>query len=154
MAVIARNWRRLTVIVLGVLALAWLILQLIPLDRDNPPVVSEPSWDSPQTRVLAQRACFDCHSNETVWPWYSQVAPARLLIWKDVRDGREEMNFSDWTRADQEAGEIVEVIREGEMPPWYYTLMHPDAKLSAAEKQALIDGLSASLPPGEDQDSD
>lgn len=154
MATITRNWRRIVGVVLGVLLLAWLVIQLIPLSRDNPAIVSEPAWDSPQTHALAQRACFDCHSNETVWPWYARISPVKLLIWNDVRDGRHELNFSDWQRSGEEADEIAEVIRSGEMPPWYYELLHPDAKLSTAEQQALIEGLNATLGSGGGEDSD
>ncbi len=110
-------------------------------------MVSEPAWDTSATRDLAQRACFDCHSNETVWPWYSNIAPVSWLVYYDVVEGRGKMNFSDWGRGFQpNVGEIAEVIQEGEMPPLQYLLMHPEAKLSATEKQALIDGLLNSVP--------
>jgi hypothetical protein len=86
-------------VILGVLGAGivfFAAIQLVPVKRDNPPVVSEPNWDSPQTRALAQRACFDCHSNETVWPWYAHVAPASWLAAHDVHEGRGILNFSDW----------------------------------------------------------
>jgi hypothetical protein len=123
-------------------------IQWLPYGRDhaNPPVQSEPPWNSPQTRELAVRACFDCHSNETVWPWYSNVAPLSWLIQQDVVQGRRRLNFSDWNRTEREGtGEMARVIQRGEMPPSYYTLLHPSAKLSPQETQALINGLSASL---------
>jgi hypothetical protein len=110
---------------------------------ENPAIVQEPAWDSPQTRELAKRACFDCHSNETVWPWYSRVIPAAWLIRRDVSEGRSRLNFSDWQPGRMETGEIGEVIAEGEMPPFYYVWMHPSAKLSQAEKEALAQGLNA-----------
>jgi|KBSSwiStaDraftv2_1062776.scaffolds.fasta_scaffold2015676_1 Haem-binding domain len=74
-----------------------LLIQLVPvwLFQTNPPVVAEPAWDSPQTRALAQRACFDCHSNETQWPLYSRIAPVSWLITSDVIRGRR-LNFSTW----------------------------------------------------------
>ena len=74
------------------------LIQLVPYGRDhtNPPVTSEPAWDSPQTKALAQKACFDCHSNETVWPWYSSIAPGSWLIYRDVVEGRGNLNFSEW----------------------------------------------------------
>src|ERR1700674_2739250 len=74
------------------------LIQLVPIGVSvtNPPVVSEPNWDSPQTRALAQRACFDCHSNETIWPWYSRVAPVSWLLASDVIQGRSRLNFSTW----------------------------------------------------------
>jgi hypothetical protein len=137
-------------IVLGVLGVTAIILliQLIPYGRAhaNPPVVKEPQWNTPETRSLAVRACFDCHSNETVWPWYSSVAPFSWLIQRDVDEGRGRLNFSAWGQLRiRRVGEIGEVIMEGEMPPWYYVIQHPTAGLSAAEKQALVDGLLATL---------
>lgn len=134
-----------SVVVVGVLAVVFVVLQLVPLDTKNPPVKREPNWDSPHTRELAKAACFDCHSNETEWPWYSKVAPARFLIWNDVREGREHLNFSDWGSGEMETGELGEVIDEGEMPPWYYVVMHPNAKLSDGEKQDLIAGLGQTV---------
>ena len=140
---------RIILFVAGGLLVLFLLIQLIPYGRNhtNPPVVSEPKWDSPATRALAQRACFDCHSNETVWPWYSNVAPVSWLVYADVAGGRRRLNFSDWNRGFQPSiGEISGIIQEGEMPPFQYLLMHPNAKLTAAEKQSLIDGLRNSTP--------
>jgi cytochrome c551/c552 len=127
----------------------FLLIQLLPIGRDhtNPPVVSEPNWDSPATRLLAQRACFDCHSNETVWPWYANVAPVSWLVANDVAEGRQNMNFSEWNNGgSQDLNEISEILLEGEMPPAQYLLMHPEARLTEAEKQALLDGLRNSIP--------
>ena len=75
-----------------------LVIQLIPYGHNhtNPPVVQEPSWNRPETRAIVKRACFDCHSNETVWPWYSNVAPVSWLIYRDVAEGRQHLNFSEW----------------------------------------------------------
>ena len=125
----------------------FLLIQLVPYGRDhvNPPIRNEPVWDSPETRALAERACFDCHSNETVWPWYSNVAPISWLVQHDTEEGREELNFSEWgTRGEGEEGrEMVEEIREGEMPPQIYLITHPEAKLTQVEKEQLIEGLLA-----------
>ncbi len=133
-------------IIVGLVVLA-ILIQLIPLPGrgNNPAVVAEPKWDSPQTRTLAQRACFDCHSNETVWPWYSYIAPVSWLVYGDVMTGRSRMNFSEWNNSHPDSGEIAEVIQEGEMPPETYLLMHPSARLDTAEKQQLITGLQNSL---------
>jgi hypothetical protein len=123
------------------------LVQFVPYGRDhtNPPVVSEPKWDSLATRELTKTACFDCHSNETVWPWYSSIAPGSWLIYRDVVDGRRRLNFSDWTSRPRNAGEITGMISEGEMPPFQYTIIHKNAILDAAQKQALIQGLTNSL---------
>jgi hypothetical protein len=133
--------------ILGLLVLIGLVLfaliQLVPYGRShkNPPVVQEPAWDA-ATRAIAKKACFDCHSNEVTWPWYSNIAPASWLVQRDVDEGRSKMNFSDWGRKGKDGGEIAEVIQEGEMPPFQYLLIHTNAKLTAAEKQTLIQGLA------------
>jgi len=126
------------------LVIAVIILQLIPYGRNhtNPTANTEPHWNSPETRLLAQRACFDCHSNQTVWPWYSQVAPVSWLIYRDVTEGREHINFSDWNRPDhQHVDEFQEVFEENSMPPAPYLLLHPAARLSSEERQKLFEGL-------------
>ena len=128
-----------------------LVIQTIPYGRDhsNPPVRQEPVWDSQQTRALAASACFDCHSNQTNWPWYSNVAPASWLIQRDVDGGRQELNLSEWDRPQPHADHAAEVVQEGEMPPFQYRLLHPGARLSSTERQALIQGLEAMFGPGE-----
>ena len=145
------------ILFLSLLIGIFLLLQLVPYGRNhtNPTVVAEPTWDSPETRVLAVRACFDCHSNETVWPWYSNIAPVSWLVQRDVDEGREKLNFSEWRAyVENEEGEdeekeyewddIEEVIRSGEMPLPIYLIQHPEAKLSATEKEQLIEGLLVS----------
>ena len=129
--------------VIGLVAAAALI-QLVPYGHDhpNPPVKSEPAWDSPQTRALAQRACFDCHSNQTVWPWYSNLAPVSWLVYGDVMEGRQRLNFSDWNRHEgQYVDEFKEVYYEKNMPPASYLSLHPPARLTSAEWKQLFDGL-------------
>jgi hypothetical protein len=126
----------------------FLLIQAIPYGRNhsNPPVTMEPKWDSPQTRALAARACFDCHSNQTSWRWYSNIAPASWLIQRDVDAGRAQFNFSEWNRPqDVSAGDLADAIQGGSMPPWFYVLLHPHAKLSQTEKNQLIKGLNATL---------
>jgi cytochrome c551/c552 len=134
-------WIVVVIVVLG------LLIQLVPLPArgHNPAVVAEPNWDSPQTQALVKRACFDCHSNETVWPWYSYVAPVSWLIYNDVVEGRSRMNFSMWDTKSRAVNELVGEIEEGGMPPGKYLLMHPNARLTAAEKQQLITGLENTL---------
>jgi len=126
---------------------AVLTLQLVPYGRShtNPAGRVEPRWDTPATRGLAVRACYDCHSNETAWPWYSHVAPLSWLAQRDVDEGRRKLNFSEWDRPQKEARESAKTVRKGEMPPWFYTLIQRDARLGAAEAQALIAGLDATL---------
>ena len=128
-------------------AVALLAAQLVPYGRNhtNPPARAEPPWDTPTTRALAVRACYDCHSDETVWPWYSHLAPASWLLQRDVDEGRRKLNFSEWDRPQKEAHESAKTVRKGEMPPWFYSLIQRDARLTAAERQALIAGLEATV---------
>lgn len=144
------RWIRRVAIASGV---AFLAIQLVPYGRShtNPPTTREPAWDSPQTRVLFMQACGDCHSNQTTWPWYTSIAPMSWLAQRDVVDGRAQFNVSNWDRPqDISAGDAAETIRGGSMPPWFYTPLHPAARLSAAEKRQLIAGLArtfAASPP-------
>ena len=123
-----------------------LLIQLVPYGRDhsNPPVVQEPVWDSPQTEALVRSACYDCHSNEVVWPLYSNIAPFSWLVQHDVDEGRSRLNFSEWNRR-QEIREITEIVQEGEMPPLQYKLLHKGAQLSASERATLVQGLQATF---------
>ncbi len=139
--------RRTIVIIIIALIALFILIQLIPLPGrgHNPPVVQDTQWDTPQTASLVRRACYDCHSNETVWPWYSYVAPVSWLIYRDVTEGRHRMNFSDPNGPRPSASEIVSVIQEGEMPPGTYLPLHPSAQLSPTERQQLIQGITNSL---------
>jgi mono/diheme cytochrome c family protein len=131
------------------LAAIFILIQVVPYGRDheNPSITLEPKWDTEQTRALAERTCFSCHSNETHWPWYSQVAPVSWLVQSDVRSGRRHLNFSEWNKPQRHAKDSAEQIRKGEMPPWYFLPLHPEAKLTGDEKDALKRGLTNSLGP-------
>jgi mono/diheme cytochrome c family protein len=143
---VLRGHRRTWIFLAGVFVLV-LAMQVVPYGRDhaNPPVVREPAWDSADTRELARRACFDCHSNETEWPLYARLAPASWLVQYDVDEGRRKLNFSEWHRPQDEADEAAEVVREGEMPLRIYRVMHAHARLSAAERDRLAQGLARSV---------
>ena len=118
-------------------------IQLIPYGRShtNPPIGAEPQWESPRTRELAKRACFDCHSNETVWPGYASVAPVSWLVQYDVDHGREHLNFSEWQKPQTHLDDAPEQIRRRAMPPSMYLLMHSAATLSEAEFEELAQSL-------------
>lgn len=128
-------------------AILLIAIQFVPYGRDhsNPPGGRKIAWDSPRTQQLMTDACMDCHSNETKWPWYSNIAPVSWLVQKDVEDGRRELNLST---GQIEVDEMIEAIREGEMPPWQYKPLHPGARLSDQEKQDLIEGLQATFGAG------
>lgn len=127
-----------------------LVIQLVPYGRahTNPPVVAEPPWDTPQTRALAVRACYDCHSNETVWPWYSNVAPISWRVQQHVDTGRAKVNFSEWNRPQREAANSASTVANGEMPTRDYVLIHAAARLSPTEQADLIRGLTATFGAG------
>lgn len=125
-----------------VLVVVLVAIQFIPVERVNSPVESD--IDAPaDVKAILKRSCYDCHSNETTWPWYARVAPGSWLIAKDVREGRRELNFSVWNkftgaRRARKFKEIVEQIEQDKMPQWYYIVLHPDAKLSTGDKTTLI----------------
>ncbi len=132
-----KYWLLLAIVAIIILIPA--ILAFASGGPTNPPVERQVNWDSPQTQQLFSRACADCHSNETKWPWYSKIPPVSLLIVDHVNEGREKFNISARDMGD--ADEAAEALQEGEMPLRDYQLMHPEARLSPTEKQALIDGL-------------
>jgi len=133
--------------VLLLLAALGLAIQLVPYgwNQANPAVAAEPTWDKPRTRELFFRACADCHSNETKWPLYSRIAPVSWLVYNDVQEGREHLNVSEWNRPQKDAHEAAEELQKGAMPLPIYLPLHPEARLSAAEKAELVAGLAATL---------
>jgi len=119
-------------------------IQFIPYGKDhiNPKVVAEPKWDTPKTRELFMKACVDCHSNETKWPVYSNIAPISWVVYNHVIEGREHLNISEWKEGKyKDADEATEEVEEGEMPLKSYLLAHPEAKLSNQERKKFIEGL-------------
>ena len=129
--------------------LAAFLIQFVPYGHahTNPPVSGEPHWDSPQTAALVRRACYDCHSNETTWPWYSHVAPVSWLVQSDVGGARGRLNFTEWNRPQHDVNHIAAVVRSGHMPPWFFLPMHPEAHLTAGDRQALIAGAAKTFGP-------
>lgn len=117
------------------------LIQFVPVDRSNPPA-SAPLNAPPEVVEVLRQSCYDCHSNEVRWPWYSKVAPVSWLVAKDVREARAELNFSTWgaLSSAQQAElreECLEEASEGEMPLWFYTPLHPEAKLTDADLAIL-----------------
>ncbi|HTY88979.1 MAG TPA: heme-binding domain-containing protein [Candidatus Acidoferrum sp.] len=139
--------------VLAGAAAVFALAQVANPSRSNPAVV--PGRDlltavsaPPGVAASLRAACYDCHSYETRWPWYSHVAPASWLVAADVRDGRERLNFSDWPvaqpeRAAKRLGRISEEVGYRNMPPGKYTLLHQDARLTDTQRQALMDWADA-----------
>jgi mono/diheme cytochrome c family protein len=135
----------------GIAALVVLLTIGAILLETNPPVKQEPNWDSPQTKALAQRACYDCHSNETQWLWYTKLPVGSWLAVFDTMRARRVFNLSEMgnvpIKGDNGSGvsDVVNVINDGSMPPNIYTVMHPDAILNVQEKQQLIQGFQKSF---------
>jgi hypothetical protein len=122
-------------IIIGILSIAF------PVDHTNPTITGE--IEAPEeVMAILRRGCYDCHSNETKWPWYSYVAPVSWLVSDDVQDGRKHMNFSEWDTYNdkqkrhkmKECGEMVKV---GEMPLWFYLPLHPEAELLPKDIEIL-----------------
>lgn len=144
--------RRIVTIIIGVLVVGFVLLQLVSfvvpsLARTNPPVTYQVKWDSPEIEQVMRKTCYDCHSNETVWPWYAYVAPVSWLVVNDVNEGRSNLNFSTG-QGEIEAEDLVRQIERDKMPPANYRSMHPDANLTQGQKETLIQGIRASLPGG------
>ena len=138
--------KTLLFLVIGAIVI-FLLIQLVPFGHDhtNPATTSEPAWDGPQSRQLVKDSCFQCHSNETVWPWYSNVAPASWLVSLDVINGRDKFNFSEWNTNPGELDEMIGAVQEGEMPPIQFWIFHPSARLNDQQKQDLIQALQNSI---------
>ncbi len=133
---------------IGTLVIIFALMQLVrfvvpEFQLDNPPVTQSVVWNSPEAEQLWQQTCADCHSNETVYPWYSYVAPMGWLVAHDVHEGRAELNISTDRRIEWD--EMVEKIQEGEMPLPVYLPLHPEANLTAAQQETLIAGIRATF---------
>jgi hypothetical protein len=140
MKLLKRRWVR--IVLLGIVVLL-VGIQLVPVDRSNPPEQGVVPAPAPVLAVL-ERSCFDCHSNHTRWPWYAYVAPVSWRIADDVRHGREEMNFTEWNRASarrrtRAAAKVWDEVQEGKMPLPSYLRMHPEATLTDEDRVLLRD---------------
>ena len=142
-----RRWLTRTAIGLGCVVCLFGLIQIVPYGRthSNPRVLAEPSWDSPRTRELAVRACFDCHSNETRWPWYADLAPFSWVVQNDVEGARDTLNFSEWTRPQDLAPESGPSVIRRDMPPYKYRMAHPEADLNPLETIELARGLNTTV---------
>ncbi len=136
-----------TLLVIGVCGGTFLLMQLIPYGHQhpNPPVVATPQWDSPRTAELAVRSCYNCHSHETEWPWYSRVAPVSFLIVQDVLLAREELNFSVWEPDKLIAEHVATDVYVRHMPPARYLPLHPSSRLTDQEVIDLAEGLRKTI---------
>lgn len=149
MKVAVRRLLKGSLVGLALIAGLFVLMQIVPYGRThaNPPTTKEPLWNSGRTRALAVRACFDCHSNHTKWPWYANVAPFSWVVQFDVEAARSIVNFSEWDRSYDLALYSGQSIRTGNMPPVKYKMAHPEANLTEQELRELATGLDAMLRP-------
>lgn len=155
--------------VLGFGVLGLVAMQMFPVQRTNPPPDRPLAIQDPMVSDIVERACADCHSHDTVWPWYSRIAPVSWWVVDHVEEGREHLNFSTWgtqppDRQEHKLEEVVEYVENREMPLRSYVAGHPEARITDAERESLVDwanDLRAQLrgsgeadlrEPGDDED--
>jgi hypothetical protein len=129
--------------IVAVGAVVFALIQLIPISLANPSVTHDVGAPAPVESIL-RRDCYDCHSNQTRWPWYAHVAPVSWIVIRDINNGRQHLNFSNWDKyADDPETEISKLrnidrfCHSGKMPPWYYLSAHPEARLGAHDREVL-----------------
>ncbi len=151
---------------LGGTAFLLLAIQFVPnelpaVETNNPGDLIQSGVVGEDVAMLLKNSCYNCHSNESEYPWYSYVAPASWLVAKDVREAREELNFSTWKDYDMidQLGKLDDTyleVEEGRMPMGIYTLMHPSAKLDEVQRQSIVEWAEATMDiiaEGEEDDS-
>lgn len=149
----AWHGRTVAYVALSAIGAAILLAQLIAVPRTNPP--SDSGLEAPaNVAEILHRACYDCHSNATRWPWYSAIAPVSWIVAHHVAAGRRQLNFSEWRsylpRTRRHKLQWMErALREERMPPWSYRIAHPEARLNDADRTALLNWIeseNANLP--------
>ena len=140
-----RSWTTLLLWLIGIAVALFVVIQFVPYGRgshSDPPATNAFTWTDPQAKAIAKASCYDCHSNQTRWWWATDIAPFSWLVQHDVDQGRARLNFSDWAGYPS-ASRFAEVVNDGRMPPFQYSLIHPHVRLTAAQKQTLIQGYAA-----------
>ncbi len=145
----------------GSLIVLLIVMQLFRGDKpvvvkDNPQDIHQVMAIDTKVSQILKEACYDCHSNETIYPWYANVAPVSWLVNHDVEEGREELNFSTWAdypvkRQNHKLEEVIELVEEGEMPMSIYKVTHPEARLSEEDIKLLVDWAKSSMVPEEEE---
>ena len=129
-------------ILIGLVVLL-VVIQFIPVERSNPPVTQD--LNPPENvAIILKTSCYDCHSNETNWPWYSYVAPVSFFIASDVNTARKRLNFSEWDKYDEKKKSkkldgVLELVEKGVMPLSSYTFLHSDAKMNPEKVKSIKD---------------
>jgi hypothetical protein len=132
---------RVIKVILVLILLVLVVIQFVDVNRTNPPVTGD--INAPlQVKEILKKSCYDCHSNETKWPWYSYVAPVSWLVANDVEQGRKHLNFSEWgkyssRKKEESKKEIWEEVRDDKMPMGIYTVMYPASKLDITQKNII-----------------
>jgi hypothetical protein len=145
---------KLTIKKIGIVFIVlFIVIQVFRINKTITPVNEQTDFmavtqTNPEVATILKNACYDCHSNQPTYPWYTNVAPVSWWIKNHINEGSKHLNFSIWQtytvkRKDHKLEECVEMIEEGEMPINSYTWMHPEAKLTDAQKQLLIDWFKA-----------
>ncbi|HUO05880.1 MAG TPA: heme-binding domain-containing protein [Candidatus Binataceae bacterium] len=133
--------------------------QLIRPERVNPPVHGDLSAP-PAIKEMLSRACYDCHSNQTKWPWYSAIAPMSWWVYRDVERGRQPLNFSNWSDYAADPGtmnekldKMAKLLDSGAMPPWWYRELHPESRLTFSDRDAILRWIGVARDPHAQADS-
>ncbi len=139
--------KRVLKIIVIVIAVAFIAIQFIPVERTNPPVDPALTIEAhmnvpPEVQMILARSCSDCHSHKTEYPWYARIAPVSWWMRDHIDQGRSHMNFSEWGKLDPDGREhkleeICEEVRDRKMPLPSYTWGHRDAVLSDADIKML-----------------
>jgi hypothetical protein len=132
-------------------AVVFVLIQMIPASIGNPPITQDIAAP-PQVESILRRGCYDCHSNETRWPWYAHLAPVSWLVTRDVNRGRNRINFSHWDKYSDDPETVIRKLqnidkftRNGTMPLWYYLPRHSDARLSDADREVITKWVSEAI---------
>ncbi len=153
--------RKIVISIVSILVIGFLLLQVIPVGRfrsvlqrnPNPSITATIEWNSAEAQNLVRKACYDCHSNETIYPWYSQVAPVSWLVTRDVNQGRAAMNFSEDAATEYDIKDL-EWHLYNDMPPWFYLIMHSEAKLTDEERDIVLAGFKATFTEASNEGMD
>lgn len=133
-----KKWGQIT---LGVLVVSFVGIQFVPVAAMENPASQPPLQEPPEVVAILKRACYDCHSHEVRWPWYSRIAPVSWLVARDVVEGRKGINFSEWPEDEEDRAfsreQTWDSVESGEMPLWFYLPVHPEANLTEADKAVL-----------------
>lgn len=144
-------------LVLGFVVL-FVVIQFYRPERSNPPVTAEIEAPPPVKSIL-KKSCYDCHSNETRWPWYSNISPVSWFVARHVAGGRKHLNFSEWgnlteKKRQKKIEEIEEEVKDGNMPLPSYLILHRGARLSTPEKETLFFWLHSLQHPEQNKEEE